>query len=154
MLHLAILPNPTVDNSIDGPEINYQQSFLMELLKSELTTEVSTSPLRLWFLTYVCCCIVGLWHKVWASLPIVVVRESAVALYRWLYQCLCGCSDDPSDIEHPRTNDTDNSKPPNFICIDFNAWEFASSEVIWASLVANIFDAVGCNLYKASLPLA
>lgn len=63
------------------------------------------------------------------------------AFVRWLRRCTNNCFDS-DDVESRGGGNAVNSKPQEFLLIEFNAWEFARSEVVWASLVAKIFDSV------------
>lgn len=80
-------------------------------------------------------------HRVRTSIAIVMVRALIMAFVRWFHRCKNNCFD-ADDVESRGSGNAVNSKPQEFLLIEFNAWEFARSEVVWASLVAKIFDSV------------
>lgn len=79
----------------------------------------------------------------WPSVPVIVGRVVCGAIKRWLATCYGACRDQRNvlvDIES--VGKKSGSSRTSFIFVDFNAWEYAGSEVLWAALVTKIFNAV------------
>lgn len=54
----------------------------------------------------------------------------------------------PSDVEASRERDA--NVAPEFVVVEFNAWECAGLEILWAAVTSKIFDAVRFRLDVSS----
>ncbi|CAM9719996.1 unnamed protein product, partial [Ectocarpus fasciculatus] len=57
-----------------------------------------------------------------------------------LVTCFGSCRDGYSDVEASRKEGA--SSGTEFVVVEFNAWECAGLEVLWAVVITKIFDAV------------
>ena len=75
----------------------------------------------------------------------VVVVAFGKALLRWFRACGEPClSGQPAPPDEERAGDEESATAGmEFVVIDFNAWECAGSDVLWASVITKIFDTVG-----------
>lgn len=140
----------------------FQKTFLLDLLRKNLRgDEESTAPgLR----ATLCCCFVGLLHMIWQSTLLIILRVAWGALTTWFRSCWAAscatCCDNRSskvlsDIESGR--EKGGSRGRSFIFVEFNAWEYARSEVLWAALISKIFDAVSlarCHIQSMNASLS
>lgn len=138
----SIAPRLGVDGSI--------QSFLLRLLKDNLRgVQDNTTP---GLGVTCCCCLLGLGNMISHSLLFIVLRVALNAVKTWLCALRYACDQGNAvvDIESARTKGRSTSR--SFIFVDFNAWEYAGSEVLWAALITKIFDAVSKIPLTLSLP--
>lgn len=80
------------------------------------------------------------------SVLFVIIAAILKALWKWCRRT-CGKAFSPkksgaqSDEEDPSPKEDANWNR-NFIVVEFNAWECAGSDVLWAAVISKIFDAV------------
>lgn len=152
----AFPPPPLNPFGSTAPHFNVDgsmQSFLLRLLKDNLRgVEENTTA---GFCRTCCCCLLGLRNMMPHSLAVIILRVVLGALKTWYdrlrvacvaachARCRGACCDQrkvPVDIESVRAKG--GSRRRSFIFVDFNAWEYAGSDVLWAALITKIFDAV------------
>lgn len=79
------------------------------------------------------------------SVLVVITWAVLKALYEWCRACERSCGSTQSVPQHDEEigSDTqDDSLGREFIVVEFNAWECAGSDVLWASVITKIFDTV------------
>lgn len=90
------------------------------------------------------------------SVPFIILRVVGSALNTWLGALRDACIESAQrgvlvDFESARKKG--GSEFRSFIFVDFNAWEYAGSEVLWAALMTKIFDAVRDYLSMSPVPV-
>lgn len=91
-----------------------------------------------------CYCGVGLRRTIWDRISPIVDRVNTW-VNTWRSACQ-GCLP-PADIES--VGQKGGGVGRSFIFVDFNAWEYVGSEVLWAALITKIFEKV--SFFKLSL---
>ncbi|CAM9290709.1 unnamed protein product [Scytosiphon promiscuus] len=123
------------------------KSFLLDLLKSQLRGPPAQQT-RLDFCLHAacCCCLPSVLRIISQSLFGVVVRAAFEALVAWFRTCRQGCVRsaivDEESAGGTGSLSGDGGGRRAFILVEFNAWECAGSEVLWAALITKIFDKV------------
>lgn len=115
------------------------QSFLLAELKTKI--QARTDPSSTWLETW-CCCLIGFWHVISQSILSVVLQAIWRELHLWLSRCRHTCCPEPRDVESTGSEKEDGSQGTEFIVVEFNAWECAGSDILWAALITKIFDEV------------
>ena len=75
----------------------------------------------------------------------VVLQAIWKELILWLRRCHT-CCPQQRDIESAGSGKQDGSQGTEFIVVEFNAWECAGSDILWAALITKIFDEVRVNM--------
>lgn len=70
------------------------------------------------------------------SLPFIVIRAALAASHTWIH----GGGHEAFDVEAIYGKNVPGRR--DFIIVEFNAWEYTGSEVLWAALITKIFDQV------------
>ncbi|CAM9839363.1 unnamed protein product [Scytosiphon promiscuus] len=123
------------------------KSFLLDLLKKQLKGPLAQQT-RLDFCLHAtcCCCLPSVLRIISQSLFGVVVRAAFEALVAWFRTCRQGFVKSTVVDEESAGGmgllSGDGGGSRAFILIEFNAWECAGSEVLWAALITKIFDKV------------
>lgn len=115
------------------------QSFLLAKLKTKIQARNDPSPR--WLETW-CCCLVGFWRVMSHSVLSVVFQAIWEELQLWLHRCRHTCCPKERDVESAGSGKEDGSQGTKFVVVEFNAWECAGSDVLWAALITKIFDEV------------
>lgn len=83
----------------------------------------------------------GLALAIWRSTFVVILRVLLASMHTWLWKTSSpGVEYNPVNIEDPDDEKNGPGGYKNFIIVEFNAWECAESDVLWASLITKIFD--------------
>lgn len=123
------------------------QSFLLNKLKSKLSVPEREDPSC--FETWCCCC-VGFWSVVTQSVFGVVFCAIGKELCSRLGKCANTCRPKPKNNQEQQPDvelaggggEDDGSRGREFIVVDFNAWECAGLDILWAAVITKIFDKV------------
>lgn len=79
------------------------------------------------------------------SVIVVVIAAIGKALLRWCRACEKSCLSEQPEArldEESAGGEQDTRAGREFIVVEFNAWEYAGSDVLWASVITKIFDTV------------
>lgn len=124
------------------------QSFLLAKLKAKIQAPNTGGPPPTVVRT-LCCCMVGFWRVISESVLGVVFKALCKELWSWLQRCRKACCPSRGDVNFTGGGGQEDgmvkkgsSHRRKFIVVDFNAWECAGSEVLWASVITKIFDEV------------
>lgn len=72
----------------------------------------------------------------------VVLHAIWKELHLWLRRCRHTCCPKQRDVESAGSEQEYGSQGTEFVVVEFNAWECAGSDILWAALITKIFDEV------------